>query len=83
MFQGKDKVNTAKIQLLRRDCEKMNMKDWDSVESFFYICCWACESNKITWGNIEETRIVKKVFRVFPAKFDPLVVAIRDTKDLT
>ena len=36
MFQGKDKVNTAKIQLLRRDCENMNMKDSDwSVESFF------------------------------------------------
>ena len=35
MFQGKDTVNTAKIQLLRRDCEKMNMKDSDSVESFF------------------------------------------------
>ena len=35
MFQGKDKVNTTKIQLLRRDCENMNMKDSDSVESFF------------------------------------------------
>ena len=57
------------------------MKDSDSVESFFTYVVGLV--NKITWGNIEETRIVKKVFRVFLAMFDPLVVAIREIKDLT
>ncbi|KAH9326869.1 hypothetical protein KI387_007047, partial [Taxus chinensis] len=34
-YQGKEKVKTAKLQLLRRDFENLAMKDSDSVESFF------------------------------------------------
>eukprot|EP00253_Pinus_taeda_P013567 PITA_13567 len=34
-YQGMEKVRTAKLQLLRRDFENLNMKESDNIDSFF------------------------------------------------
>ena len=34
-YKGMDKVNTSKLQILRRDFETLSMKDTDSVDSFY------------------------------------------------
>jgi catechol-2,3-dioxygenase len=69
-----DKFKTSKLQILRRDFETLSMKDSDSVESFYTHVI----------GLINQIRkVVEKVLRSFPPKFDSLVVTLEENKDLS
>lgn len=76
-------VKIAKLQLHRRDFENLLMKDLDSVESFFTHVVGLVNQIKSHGETIEDMRIVEKVLRSPPSKFDPLVVALEETKDLS
>jgi hypothetical protein len=34
-YQGMDKVNTSRLQIIRRDFETLSMKETDSIDSFY------------------------------------------------
>eukprot|EP00253_Pinus_taeda_P026344 PITA_26344 len=75
-YQGMEKVRTAKQQLLRRDFENLCMKESNNIDSFF--------THMRTHGEtIEDRRIVEKILRVLPSKFDAIVTTIEETKDLS
>ena len=82
-YQGMDKVKTAKLQLLRRDFENLFMRESDSVESFFTHVVGLINQMKSHGETIEDRKVVEKVLRSLPSKFDPLVVALEETKDFS
>jgi len=59
------------------------MKDIDSVESFFTDVAGLGNQIKYHGEAIDDKRIVEKMLRSLPSKFDPLVVALEETKDLS
>eukprot|EP00253_Pinus_taeda_P023154 PITA_23154 len=82
-YQGMEKVKTAKLQLLRRDFENLNMKESDNIDSFFTHVIGLITQMRTHGETIEERRIVEKILRVLPSKFDAIVTTIEETKDLS
>eukprot|EP00253_Pinus_taeda_P012184 PITA_12184 len=82
-YQGMEKVRTAKLQLLRRDFENLNMKESDNIDSFFTQVIGLVTQMRTHGETIEDRRIVEKILRVLPSKFDAIVTTIEETKDLS
>ena len=49
-YQGMEKVNTKKLQMLRRDFETLCMKESDNINSFF-TRDWDGKPDKVSWIN--------------------------------
>eukprot|EP00253_Pinus_taeda_P029791 PITA_29791 len=82
-YQGMEKVKTVKLQLLRRDFENLNMKESDNIDSFFTHVIGLVTQMRTHGETIEDRRIVEKILRVLPSKFDAIVTTIEETKDLS
>eukprot|EP00253_Pinus_taeda_P026414 PITA_26414 len=82
-YQGMKKVKTTKLQLLRRDFENLSMKESDNIDSFFTHVIGLITQMRTHGETIEERRIVEKILRVLPSKFDAIVTTIEEKKDLS
>ena len=83
IYQGMEKVKIAKLQMLRRDFETLLMKESDTIDSFFTHVIGLITQIRSHGETLEERMIVEKILRSLPLRFDPIVVAIEETKDLT
>ena len=78
-----EKVKTAKLQLMRRDFEVICMKESDTIDLFFTMLI-GLVTQMISHGEtIEERRIMEKILRSLPSRFDVIVMTIEETKDLS
>ena len=82
-YQGMEKVKTTKLQLLRRDFETLCMKESDNIDSFFTHVIGMVTQIRSHGETLEERRIVEKILRSLPSRFDVIVTTIEETKDLT
>eukprot|EP00253_Pinus_taeda_P009497 PITA_09497 len=82
-YQGMEKVKTAKLQLQRRDIENLCMKKSDNIDSFFTHVIGLVTQMRTHGEVLEERRIVEKLLRILPSKFDVIVTTIEETKDLS
>eukprot|EP00253_Pinus_taeda_P029997 PITA_29997 len=78
-----EKVKTTKLHLLRRYFENLFMKESDSIDSFFTHVIGLVTQIRSHGEILEERRIVEKLLRVLPSKFDVIVTTIEETKDIT
>eukprot|EP00253_Pinus_taeda_P004625 PITA_04625 len=78
-----EKVKTAKLQMLRRDIETLSMKESDTIDSFFTQVIGLITQIRSHGEILEERRIVEKILRSLPSRFEAVVVAIEETKDLS
>ena len=82
-FQGDSKVITVKLQSLRRDFETLLMTNGESIADFLSRTM-AIVSQMRTYGEkISDETIVAKVLRSLTPKFDHVVAAIEEAKDLS
>lgn len=82
-YQGTSKVIMAKLQILKRDFKNLQMKDSDSIDSFFTHAMSTVNQVRSYGDTIEDQKIVEKILRSLPAKFDAVVIAIQEAKDLS
>nr|GEX87700.1 UBN2 domain-containing protein [Tanacetum cinerariifolium] len=82
-FQGSSKVITVKLQSLRRDFETSFMKHNESVQDFLARVSSVVSQMKAYGDKISDEIVVAKVLRSLPAKFDHVVAAIEESKDLS
>eukprot|EP00253_Pinus_taeda_P031856 PITA_31856 len=82
-YQGMEKVKTAKLQMLRRDFETLSMKESDTIDSFFTQVIGLITQIRSHGEILEERRIVEKILRILPSRFEAVVVAIEEKKDLS
>jgi transposase InsO family protein len=82
-YQGTSKVKTTKLQILRRDFENLQMKDTDSIDSFFTHAMAIINLLRSYGETVGDQKVVEKILRSLPTKFDPVVIAIEESKDLT
>lgn len=82
-YQGMAKFKIAKLQMLRRDFETLCIKEYDNIESFVTHVSGLVTQIRSHGETLEERRIVEKVLRSLPARFEAIVVAIEETKDLS
>ena len=69
--------------MLRRDFENLCIKESDNIDSFFTNVIGLVTQIRSHGEKLEERRIVEKVLRSLPSRFDAIVVAIEETKDLS
>ena len=80
-YQGLDKVKTSKLQILRRYLS-LSMKETESVDSFYTRVVHLINQLKSHGDNIEDRRVVEKVLRTLPHRFESLVVTLEENKDM-
>ena len=83
VYKGSIKVKVVKLQMLRRYFESLSMKENESVECFITRVQNIVNAIHAHGENLEDTRIVEKVLRILPKKFDPITISIEDSWDLT
>ncbi|KAL6315260.1 hypothetical protein AAG906_000341 [Vitis piasezkii] len=82
-FQGSSKVITVKLQSLRRDFETLHMKNGESVQDFLSRVAAIVNQMRSYGEDILDQTVVAKVLRSLTPKFDHVVAAIEESKDLS
>jgi hypothetical protein len=82
-YQGSKKENLVKLQLLRRDIENLQMIESRSVNDLFTHTMISVNQIRTNGDTLEDQRIIEKTLRSLPPRFDPIVVAIEESKNLT
>ena len=81
-FQGSTRVMAIKLQGLRRDFETLQMIKEESVQIFLSRVQEVVNQIRAFGDTIEEKTVVAKVLRSLTPKFDHVVAAIEESKDL-
>ncbi|XP_078150749.1 uncharacterized protein LOC144546091 [Carex rostrata] len=81
-FQGSTRVMAIKLQGLRRDFETLQMNKEESVQIFLSRVQGVVNQIRAFGDTMEEKTVVAKVLRSLTPKFDHVVAAIEESKDL-
>lgn len=76
LFQGTDSIRTIYIQLLWRDFEVLQMLDLANIRDFFTHAMGLINQMKSHGEVITNQKIVEKILRCLPSKYDPIIIAI-------
>ncbi|GKA18946.1 reverse transcriptase domain-containing protein [Tanacetum coccineum] len=82
-YQGSAKVITVKLQSLRRDFETSYMKNNESAQEYLAKISSIVSQMRSYGDSIHDEVIVAKVLRSLAPKFDHVVAAIEESKDLS
>lgn len=82
-FQGTAKVRSVKLQTMRRELENLKMKDSEIVKDYYSRLKEIVNQLRAYGENISETRVVEKILISLTEKYDPIVTAIENSKDMT
>ena len=82
-FQGSSKVITVKLQALRHEFETSLMKNNESIQVFLARVSTIVAQMRSYGDQLQEETVVAKVLRSLPPKFDHVVAAIEESKDLS
>eukprot|EP00252_Welwitschia_mirabilis_P024163 TRINITY_DN705_c0_g1_i1.p1 TRINITY_DN705_c0_g1~~TRINITY_DN705_c0_g1_i1.p1 ORF type:complete len:205 (+),score=47.53 TRINITY_DN705_c0_g1_i1:749-1363(+) len=81
-YQGSAKVIIVKLQFLRREFETVNMKNNELVQEYLAKVSSLVTQMHAYGEKIADETVVAKVLRSLASKFDHVVVAIKESKDL-
>lgn len=73
----------VKVQILSRDFETLLMRDDESIQDFLSRTSAIISQMRALGETITEKKIVCKVLRSLPRKFDTIVSAIEESKDMS
>ena len=77
-YQGFDKVRTSKLQILRRYFESLSMKYSKTVDTFYTRVVGLINQLKSHGETITDQRLVEKIIRSLPSRFESLVVTLEE-----
>ncbi|CAL0323339.1 unnamed protein product [Lupinus luteus] len=79
---GGDKIKKVKLQALRRQYEMLHMEENDKIGEYFTKVLTLSNQMKGCGESVSDLMIVEKIMRSLPQKFDFIVVAIEESKDV-
>ncbi|GKV49381.1 hypothetical protein SLEP1_g56135 [Rubroshorea leprosula] len=81
-YQGNAKVLTVKLQTVRRRYEGMVTKKAENLSDFFTQITEIVNQMRKYGDDVPEQKVVEKILRSLPKKYDHIVAAIEESKDL-
>ncbi|KAI3708725.1 hypothetical protein L2E82_38127 [Cichorium intybus] len=82
-YRGEDKVKVVRLQTLRCEFDGIKMRDSETVEDFYNRVILLLNQLRLNGETIEDTRVVEKILRSLTRRFEYIVVAIEESKDLS
>ncbi|XP_073270109.1 uncharacterized protein [Primulina huaijiensis] len=81
-FHGNDKVVSIKLQSLWRDLDNLLMNENENIRGFFSRVEEIVNNIQSLGDNIQDKRVVEKILRSLPPKFDHCVATIEGSFQL-
>lgn len=83
MCQGNNTMKTVKLQTLRAEFETLKMIETKNVDKFTTRVMGIVNQTKLIGETITYHKIVEKVRRSLPNKYDMIVTVIFESKEFT
>ncbi|CAJ2639582.1 unnamed protein product [Trifolium pratense] len=83
VHEGTSKVKLSKLQLLTTKFENLRMNDDETIQDFHMTILDFDNQFDALGEKIPEEKLVRKMLRSLPKKFDMKVTAIEEAKDIT
>ncbi|KAK3012231.1 hypothetical protein RJ639_012240 [Escallonia herrerae] len=81
-FQGSIKVCIVRLQTLRRDIENIKMKDSETIQVYYDKLKETVNQMRAYGENISDKKVVEKLLISLTEKYDSIVAAIEESKNL-
>ena len=82
-YQGVTKVKNVKLQNLIRDFENLKMNNSETVDNFMTQVMSVVNQLRQYGEYFQDQRVIEKLLRCFPNKFEAVVVPIEEFKNLS
>ncbi|MCH79532.1 gag-pol polyprotein [Trifolium medium] len=81
--EGTKKVKMAKLQLLTTKFENLKMKDDERIHDFHMNLMDIANSSESLGEKMSEEKLVRKILRSLPKRFDMKVTAVEEANDIS
>jgi len=82
IYEGDEKVKKAKLETHRRRFERLTMKEEEDIAGYLERVDEVVNTMRGLGEVIEESKVVEKVLRSLPTRFDSKVSTIEEIKDM-
>ncbi|XP_022846386.1 uncharacterized protein LOC111369135 [Olea europaea var. sylvestris] len=82
-FRGIEKTMRIRLQMLKSKFETLEMLDSESISEYFTRVLTIVNNIKCNGEKIQDLQVIEKILRSLNSKFDNVVIAIEESKNLS
>ncbi|XP_042432883.1 uncharacterized protein LOC122019487 [Zingiber officinale] len=81
-YKGDERAKSIRLQILRGEFESLEMKESENVSDYFTRVLIIVNQLRRNDDNIEDSRVIEKILRSLEPRYDYVVAAIEESKNV-